>query len=125
MVVRNDTERFRGVIGAQGRNRTTDTGIFSPFKFLGKNAFLSGDVRQAPAKTRQGRYAEARSCTVGHDLAQQKPRMVSTRRRKPTGFRRIASAPSASTREVTVPAVTISVGMARNAGSRCCSARNW
>src|SRR3989442_13090026 len=80
MVVRNDTEGFRGVIGAQGRNRTTDTGIFSPFKFLGKNPFLSGDVRQAPAKTRQRRYAEARSCTVAQDLARQKPRLPTTSR---------------------------------------------
>jgi len=47
-----------------GRNRTTDTGIFSPFLPLGESALPSGDVRQARAKTRQGRYAEARSCTV-------------------------------------------------------------
>src|SRR5207253_783823 len=72
------------------------------------------------------REAPGRGRTLpDRDHAQQKPRMVSTRRRKPTGLRRIASAPSASTREVTVPAVTISVGMARNGGSRCCSARNW
>src|SRR3954467_14470185 len=51
-------------IGAQGRNRTTDTGIFSPLKPVENSELPSGDVRQAPFKTRQGRYAEARSCTV-------------------------------------------------------------
>ena len=55
--------QLRG-IGAQGRNRTTDTGIFSPFEPVEKSQLPSGDVRQAPFKTRQGRYAEARSCTV-------------------------------------------------------------
>ena len=57
-------QSFRDVDGAQGRNRTTDTGIFSLLKPVEKSEVLSGDVRQALFKARQGRYAEARSCTV-------------------------------------------------------------
>jgi len=52
------------VLVPRGRNRTIDTGIFSPFEPVEKSESLSGEVRQAPFKTRQGRYAEARSCTV-------------------------------------------------------------
>ena len=52
------------VLVPRGRNRTTDTWIFSPFEPVEKSESLSGEVRQAPFKTRQGRYAEARSCTV-------------------------------------------------------------
>src|SRR2546425_11573729 len=54
---------------------------------------------------------------LDRDLVQQKRRMVSTRRRKLTGLRRIASAPSASTRGGTVPAGAISG--ARHARARC------
>jgi hypothetical protein len=57
-------QQSRWVVGAQGRNRTTDTGIFSPSKSLGELSLPCGDVRQALRKPRQARYAEARSCTV-------------------------------------------------------------
>ena len=56
--------RFGCFVSAQGRNRTTDTGIFSPFETVEKRELPSADVRQAPFKNRQGRYAEARSCTA-------------------------------------------------------------
>src|SRR5882724_12959621 len=47
--------------GAESNHRH---GIFSLFQPLRESALPSGGVRQARAKTRRGRYAEARSCTV-------------------------------------------------------------
>jgi len=53
-----DVARKRRALQRMGVSMT----LFQP---LGESALPSGDVRQARAKTRQDRYAEARSSTVG------------------------------------------------------------
>src|SRR5260370_32826784 len=61
---RAERRDFEGLLVPRGGIEPPTRGFSVPFRSLGKSKLPSGDVRQAPLKTRQGRYAEARSCTV-------------------------------------------------------------